>query len=149
MALHGVPGVSRGGALDESPEPGEYEWANAIDEVDGSPCWPCSQHPACHIAMPEAGAIHFINGATMATRVRVGATEFPELAACARVPLGVIGLLDRSQMARYQSVHADIGPELRATVALVERRKRPKRLHRCEWFQPKSAPLSGIAGRPA
>jgi len=35
----------------------------AIDKVDGSLCWPSSQHPTWHIAMPEAGAIHSINGA--------------------------------------------------------------------------------------
>ncbi len=34
--------------------------------IDGSLCWLCSLHPIRHIAMPEAGAIHSINGATMA-----------------------------------------------------------------------------------
>ena len=34
-----------------------------MSSMYGSLYWPCSQHPIWHIAMPEAGAIHLINGA--------------------------------------------------------------------------------------
>ena len=57
--------------------------------------------------MPEAGAIHSINGATMATSVGVCAAELPELAARARIPLGVVGIPDRVEMAGDQRIHAD------------------------------------------
>ena len=56
--------------------------------------------------MPEAGAIHSINGATMATRVGVCAAELPELAARACIPLGVVGFPDRVGMAGDQRIHA-------------------------------------------
>lgn len=44
-------------------------------------------------------------------RVRVGAAKLPELPAGARIPLGVVGRLDRIEMARDQRVHADIRPD--------------------------------------
>ena len=37
--------------------------------MDRSLCWLCSQHPTWHIAIPEAGAIHSINGACGSVRV--------------------------------------------------------------------------------
>lgn len=44
-------------------------------------------------------------------RVRVRAAEFLEPAARARVPLGVVGILDRIEMAQDQRIHADMRPD--------------------------------------
>lgn len=59
----------------------------------------------------RAATVARTNGATGATGVRVRAAEFLERGPRARVPLGVVGLLDRIEMAKDRRVHAERRPD--------------------------------------